>query len=93
MAVCSSGPLQGHLKVLAAGLKTYDIPPDYSGNHSSSCYLFIMIFNQFLTFVLIYYLIQHIALLYVCSDLHVYSRGEEASVLGPVFGLFESLFR
>lgn len=33
-AICRAhghqGPLQSHLKVLAAGLKTYEIPPDYS---------------------------------------------------------------
>lgn len=28
-----TGPLQSHLKLLAAGLKTYEIPPDYSGNY------------------------------------------------------------
>ncbi|KAI3377544.1 hypothetical protein L3Q82_008720, partial [Scortum barcoo] len=29
-AVSSTGPLHSHLKVLTAGLNTYDIPPDYS---------------------------------------------------------------
>lgn len=36
-AVCLTGPLHSHLKLLAAGLKTYEIPPDYSGNLSPSC--------------------------------------------------------
>lgn len=31
-----TGPLQNHLKLLAAGLKTYEVPPDYSGNNSFS---------------------------------------------------------
>lgn len=35
-----TGPLQNHLKILVAGLKTYEVPPDYSGNQSSSvCYV------------------------------------------------------
>lgn len=33
-----TGPLQNRLKVLAAGLKTYQIPPDYSGNKTSRIY-------------------------------------------------------
>lgn len=32
IAASLTGPLQNHLKLLAAGLKTYKIPPDYSGN-------------------------------------------------------------
>lgn len=35
-AVCSAGLIHSHLKVLAAGLKTLDIPPDFTGNQSSS---------------------------------------------------------
>lgn len=39
-ASMKSGPLQNHLKLLAAGLKTYEVPPDYSGNQSFSvCYV------------------------------------------------------
>lgn len=35
-----TGPLQNQLKLLAAGLKTYEVPPDYSGNQSFSvCYV------------------------------------------------------
>lgn len=33
--VCLTGHLHSHLKVLTAGLKTYEIPPDYSGTDSS----------------------------------------------------------
>lgn len=35
-----AGPLHSHMKVLAAGLKTYEIPPDFSGNHD---HLFVVI--------------------------------------------------
>ena len=34
--LCSAGLLHSHLKILAAGMKTIEIPPDYSGNHSLS---------------------------------------------------------
>ncbi|CDQ98902.1 unnamed protein product [Oncorhynchus mykiss] len=27
------GVLQSHRKVLSAGMKTYEVPPDYSGKH------------------------------------------------------------
>lgn len=30
--VALTGPLHSHLKLLTAGLKTYEIPPDFSGN-------------------------------------------------------------
>lgn len=36
LRACMTGPLQNHLKLLAAGLKTYEVPPDYSGNQSFS---------------------------------------------------------
>lgn len=40
-AVSPTGPLCSHLKVLAAGFKTYDIPPDFSGNSKQVLVIFV----------------------------------------------------
>ena len=39
------GCIQSHLRILFAGIKTYDVPPDYSGNSVSFNYFTLPYFN------------------------------------------------